>query len=444
MSVPIESGGGHDASLDYHQRLVADPHRVSAYARALRAVVRPGDRVLDVGAGTGLLAMLAARAGASRVIAVESMPIVDAARRLVAHNGLADVVNVVHADVRELPPEPVDVIVSDCLGRFLVDDHMEGAMLAAARWLAPGGRVVPARVELVAAPVGIGWLAFVDTWRDRVEGLDLSPLAAAAEHGAHGVALTPEAVLAPPAAVGAWTPPGPWPAFDAALHFTVARPGRLRGLAGWMRVELAPGVVLDTAPGVESHWHQLLFPVPPTDVVAGDVVTARLALDTSLPPARNPRWTWRGEVRRASGERLATFDRRADGPPPAPAAPGDAAPREPFDVLHERGVAAFEAGDHAAASERFAEALAALPPGSDAETWIELQENLGLTRALAGRYAAAVEPLLSALDGGMAREQSARLLVDCCFRGGRAQDGARYLAAYERAFGAHPSGWRRG
>ena len=66
---------GHDASLAYHANLLSDVVRMDAYDRALRALVKPGDVVLDVGAGTGVLAMLAARAGAKRVHAVESLPV---------------------------------------------------------------------------------------------------------------------------------------------------------------------------------------------------------------------------------------------------------------------------------------------------------------------------------------------------------------------------------
>src|SRR5215813_5909517 len=148
-------GRGHDAPLDYHRRLLDDGHRLAAYERALRQVVRPGDVVLDIGAGTGILALLAARLGAARVHAVESMPIAAAARALARANGLGDRVVVHEADLREMPAvEPVDVVVGDFLGAFLADDLMLAAAAAATRWLRPGGRFVPKSVELFLAPVG--------------------------------------------------------------------------------------------------------------------------------------------------------------------------------------------------------------------------------------------------------------------------------------------------
>src|SRR5262245_64695363 len=104
---------GHRAPLNYHRLLIEDATRMDAYERAIRALVRPGDVVLDLGAGTGILAMLAARAGAARVHAVESMPVARLAAEIVAENGLADKVIVHEAEATALAPvEPVDLVIS--------------------------------------------------------------------------------------------------------------------------------------------------------------------------------------------------------------------------------------------------------------------------------------------------------------------------------------------
>jgi len=70
-----------------HKRMLDDTVRCEAFRRALQATVRPGDVVVDVGAGTGLLSFFAAQAGASRVYAIEFCPIADVAASLIEANG---------------------------------------------------------------------------------------------------------------------------------------------------------------------------------------------------------------------------------------------------------------------------------------------------------------------------------------------------------------------
>lgn len=433
-----DPGRGHDGSLEYHQRMLADPHRVDAYDRALRRLVRPGARVLDAGAGTGILAMLAARAGAGRVTAVESMPIAELARTLVAHNGLHDRVTVVREDLRTLRPlHEVDVIVSDCLGRFLVDDHMLDAMQAAFAWLAPGGVVIPAEVTLVVAPVVVQHFPAVDGFSRPLLGVDLGPAEHLAEHAAWGGAFSSAALLAPPQDFATWVLPGRAPRFDRELAFTFTRAGRLRGLAGWFRATLAPGVTLETAPEIETHWQQMFLPLPATGVGLGDRLEVRLFLEDGAP---GPLWARTGHVITRDGAR--PFERRA-GADTAPSMPRwrttQGAAGTSAAELDGLGAGAWTNGDLATAARLFEDAAMALRPGEDAAgVW----EDLGIARHAMGDWTGAIQPLLRALDGDLtSREQSLRLLVDACMRGQRQIDGARYLARYEATFGPHPAGW---
>jgi type I protein arginine methyltransferase len=103
------------AEIEVHRTMVCDRVRTEAFCRAIEEVVRPGDTVLDVGAGTGILSVFAARAGAARVYAVERTAVAALAQELAAANGVADCVHVIHGDVLDLElPERVDVIVSEC------------------------------------------------------------------------------------------------------------------------------------------------------------------------------------------------------------------------------------------------------------------------------------------------------------------------------------------
>ena len=110
------------AEIEVHRTMICDRVRTGAFRRAIDSMVRPGDVVLDVGAGSGILSMFAARAGAARVYAVERTTVAVLAQELAAANGFSEVIQVIHGDVMDVElPERVDVIVSKWLGGFGID-----------------------------------------------------------------------------------------------------------------------------------------------------------------------------------------------------------------------------------------------------------------------------------------------------------------------------------
>ena len=143
------------AEFEVHRTMICDRVRTEAFRRAIDSVVRPGDIVLDVGAGSGILSVFAARAGAARVYAVERTTVAVLAQELAAANGVAEIVQVIHGDVLDVElPERVDVIVSEWLGGFGIDEGMLAPVIAARdRWLKPGGVMIPRSVTAWAALV---------------------------------------------------------------------------------------------------------------------------------------------------------------------------------------------------------------------------------------------------------------------------------------------------
>ena len=123
--------------------------------------------------------MFAARAGAARVYAVEETSIAVLAQDLVAANGVAEIVHVIHGDVVDIDlPERVDVVVSEWLGGFGIDEGMlEPVITARDRWLKPGGVMIPHSVTAWAALVHDRYLEdMVDFLRDNPYGLRLDDL----------------------------------------------------------------------------------------------------------------------------------------------------------------------------------------------------------------------------------------------------------------------------
>ncbi len=374
---------GHHAGLDYHRTMLQDVERVATYDRAIRALVKPGDVVLDLGAGTGLLAMLAARRGA-RVHAIECTPVALLARRLIAHNGLSDRITVHQADACELAPvEPVDWVLGEWMGRWIVDDGMLDAVVAAGDWLKPTGRFCPGQISMLLAPVGDFHFPMVDNFAEPLLGLDLSPALHEARGTCYGVNLDATALLAPPAVHTRFTPPRVPHHFDANLEWTATRSGRLQALAGWFEAQLAPGVVLNTQPGTHTHWGQYLLPLDAT-VQQGETVRMHVWLD-------GDDWRWEGTHGRGSSAVLYADHGLAQDAPWAADAQIAAA-------LGQQGVEAYTAGDMPQAAEHFAAATAKLGPGDD-ELARALYENLGMALLQLGKREAAAAALERAVDG---------------------------------------------
>lgn len=126
-----------------------DRERTNAFASAIRNTVRPGDVVVDMGTGSGVLAMLAAKAGASRVYAVESdeRNIRTLAGTLLA-NGLEDWIVVLAGDATTMDlPEPVDVIVGEMVATGLIEEAQIPAMNNLRRFAKPHARVLLRAME---------------------------------------------------------------------------------------------------------------------------------------------------------------------------------------------------------------------------------------------------------------------------------------------------------
>ena len=143
--------------LEHHLDLLKDKARVQAYFRAMRENEDSfaGKVVLEVGCGLGLLTILAARAGARKVYAVEATKAAAAfARRLVQSHGLENVVTVFETTVETIElPEQVDVIISEFMGHFLLRESMiDSVIFARDRFLKPGGAIFPSHCKMLLAP----------------------------------------------------------------------------------------------------------------------------------------------------------------------------------------------------------------------------------------------------------------------------------------------------
>jgi type I protein arginine methyltransferase len=146
--------GANFGGLAAQEEMLADTVRVETYHRAIHRNIRPGDVVVDLGTGTGLLAFMASRAGAAKVYAVEHTDFIEVARELARHNDITNI-EFVQTNSREfVAPEPVDVVLHEQMGDELFNENMlENLLDLRSRVLRPGGRILPGRFRLFVEPI---------------------------------------------------------------------------------------------------------------------------------------------------------------------------------------------------------------------------------------------------------------------------------------------------
>ena len=139
-----------------HLGMLSDHERMRGYHDAIRLNAEShfkGKVVLDVGTGTGVLAIWAAQAGARRVFAVEGTSVAQHAETMAKAHGFGSVIEVLRGRMEDVQlPEPVDVIVSEWMGYFLLRESMiQSVIFARDRWLRPGGVMYPSSARLLLA-----------------------------------------------------------------------------------------------------------------------------------------------------------------------------------------------------------------------------------------------------------------------------------------------------
>lgn len=281
--------------LDYHCSLLADKVRCDNYRQAIISAVMPGNIVVDIGSGTGLLACFACEAGARRVYAIETGDIIEIGRIFCKANGYADrIVWIQGMSTSVTLPETADVLVTETLWNFgLGEGILSWVHDAQKRFLKPGANIVPHHVQMFLVPLESPALhaKILGLWQEHRYGLDFSCVYPFAANNLYNVDLNRESFLSQPQTIAdidiaqfSGTD------IDREICFSVQRSGVVCGLGGWFCAKLSANIsVSNQPPNQTPSWRQVFLPVSqPFHIDAGEQLKIRLKTAGS-----GAVWHWR-------------------------------------------------------------------------------------------------------------------------------------------------------
>ncbi|MFV3073394.1 tetratricopeptide repeat protein [Niveispirillum fermenti] len=253
----------------WHIPMINDHERNDAYEAALLNAVKPGDKVLEIGTGSALVAMMAARAGAHHVYTCEMhKPLVEVARETVALNGYADRVTVIGKKSTDLVlgqdmPEKADVFVSELINvGMLAPDMLTILQHARQNLLKPDAKIIPAAATVHCALIQADDLRRISPVRT-ISGFDMSKFDQFRTPGYATIDLAadPHRMLSEPEKAWFFDFYKNMPDSDAkVLTVTASETGIAHGVAFWFDLHMDESVDYHSKSATRTnHWKQAVY-----------------------------------------------------------------------------------------------------------------------------------------------------------------------------------------
>ncbi len=258
-------------NLTFHHSMLFDEVRTSSFLQAILRTVQPGDVVLDIGSGTGILSLFACLAGASHVYAIEEGPVIEIAKQVCRDNGFEDRVTFLQDWSTNVElPERANVLVTETIGNAGFDEGILGWVAdAKKRLLTADARIIPRKITVMTAPVeSVIDYEFVDDWLSDFYSFDYSSIRSLVASSLLQTDLSPKSFLGNPVPllsvdiekVDAFEDTGAGVPLTAS--WDISRDGTIHGIGAWFSAELISGLSLSNAPPNRTpSWSQILLPL---------------------------------------------------------------------------------------------------------------------------------------------------------------------------------------
>lgn len=256
----------------WHFKILGDKARNRVYNEALKRNMPPGADVLEIGTGSGILAMMAARAGAGHVYTVEINPVMArTARENIRSNGLENKITVICKNALAVEigadiPRRCGLFVHELIPNgFLGEQIIALTRYAKSQLLHPSAVMLPHRLAARAA--------LVEARRLDIAGLGLPAMNwLAPAHETAGSMAAPDLLSRPrDICILDLDQKQFFPPEHQRFTFYATRDGKAAGVVQWIRFQFPEGGAYENMPGIRSCWCPLFYPFPkPVRVSAGD------------------------------------------------------------------------------------------------------------------------------------------------------------------------------
>ena len=268
----------------WHFSMLGDEARIAAFERAIIAAVKPGDVVLDIGTGSGLLAMMAAKAGASHVYACESVAVIARkAREIISANALSDRITVLDKRSTDLVvdvdiPERADVLVSEIVDRVLIGEGIIPTLEHALTELVkPDAKIIPQSGRLLISAIECEELYARNTVSSAT-GFDISLFNEFSLCGGSALmqlnGLELKRLSEPTEAINFSFSSPDFAVEEKTVALKTTKPGTLHGVVMWFELVIDGENAIDNTPWrPDNHWsHEVYLLEKPRQIESGDQI----------------------------------------------------------------------------------------------------------------------------------------------------------------------------
>ncbi|MED7679542.1 tetratricopeptide repeat protein [Rhodobacteraceae bacterium IMCC15231] len=273
----------------WHLEMMNDSCRNKAYSDAIKLAVSKGDFVIEIGTGSGLLAMMAAASGSKQIITCESSKTIsEVAKKIISENNYDDVIKVINKKSTELIvgedlPRKADVIISEVLSAEFVGEGVQTTVLDAnKRLLRKNGKMLPESGDIRIALIGEDAEINANVTVGKVCGFDLSKFNSIMGNKFFPKFKNKPRLLSETEIAFKINLYGSEQIIkkQEVLNLTVQESGTCFGVVQWLGIQIFKDIEYENKPGeIISHWPTPIYMFEsPKEVIAGDVIKIRASL----------------------------------------------------------------------------------------------------------------------------------------------------------------------